>query len=141
MHSSKLLTLLSAFKEDEWRTFESFLKSPYFSNNANLISLFKLIKKRKKDLGSRQLLKEKVSKSLFGTEKYNDKKMRVLMSDLVKQIQCFWEIRVLQNSPNINSILTQKSLIDHNLNKHQLDHFNTQLGLLNAKSNKGEGHY
>lgn len=87
MKSTKLIELLKAFKEKEFLSLENFIASPYFNKNENVVTLFSTLKKYYPDFENEELDKEKIFVKVFGKKKYDDEKMRTLISALMKLIK------------------------------------------------------
>lgn len=89
MINSKVLTILAAFTKDEMRSFEKFIASPYFSVGRSTSAFFLEIKKYYPEFNSPGLEKEKIFANLFPSEKYNEKKLKNLSSDLIRLCEQF----------------------------------------------------
>lgn len=87
MKSTKLIELLRAFKEKEFLSLENFVASPYFNKNENIIKLFSILKNYYPDFENEEIEKEIIFGKIFGRKKYDDEKMRTLISALMKLIK------------------------------------------------------
>jgi len=87
MKSAKLVELLRTFKEKEFLSLENFVSSPYFNKNENVVKLFSILKNYFPDFEHDDLVKEKIFVKIFGKKKYDDEKMRTLISALMKLIK------------------------------------------------------
>lgn len=89
MQDSKLLEILKTFSSKEWKDFEKFVNSPYFSSGRDVSGIYALLKKYYPQFTSENLNKEKVFASLFPKEKFNEKKLKNITSDLTKIAEQF----------------------------------------------------
>lgn len=89
MRDSKLIEILKVFTPDEWKTFEKFVSSPYFSTGRDISGLFNLLKKHSPGFTSGELEKETAYKILFPGESFNEKKLKNVSSDLTKLAEQF----------------------------------------------------
>jgi hypothetical protein len=89
MRESKLIEILKTFTAAEWKTFEKFAASPYFSTGRDVSGLFNLIKKHFPDFSSDELDKEKAYRIIFPAEAFNEKKLKNLSSDLTRLAEQF----------------------------------------------------
>ncbi|HKR04334.1 MAG TPA: hypothetical protein VJY62_06810 [Bacteroidia bacterium] len=94
---NKLQELVYCLNGHEEKTFRIFLSSPYFNTDPSIVNLFEaILKNRKTEIFSKQLL----FKQLFRNKKYDDKKMRYLVSKLTKHIEYFLTMRHIdKNEP------------------------------------------
>jgi hypothetical protein len=77
--------LFKHLSRDEIVKFEKFIKSPYFNNSTKVTELFTLMNIP----GQEKASKQKLFKSLYPSEKYNDVRMRKILSDLNKLFEKF----------------------------------------------------
>lgn len=84
MQNTRLIELLSTFKEKELLGLEDLISSKFFNKNPQIIELFTHIKKHYPDFTSDDLLKQNLYTKIFGRNKYNDEIMRTLISGLMK---------------------------------------------------------
>jgi hypothetical protein len=72
----------------ELKRFSRFIQSSYFNNNASIIPLLDILKRRHPNYDQTALDKEKIYAKIFKT-KYDDGKMRYLMSQLFSLLEKF----------------------------------------------------
>ena len=88
MIGKKLHTLLATFSKVEWAEFESFLQSPFFNENGDLLRLFEYLDRqfgRQNALPDKTAFtREKVWQAIFGNQAYEDVVLRRLTSDLTQ---------------------------------------------------------
>ncbi|MBS1513804.1 MAG: hypothetical protein JSS63_02155 [Bacteroidetes bacterium] len=89
MRDSKLVEILKVFSAKEWKEFEKFVASPYFSSGRDVSGFYSILKKNYPDFTSESLIKENIFSSLFPKEKFNDKKLKNISSDLTKMAEQF----------------------------------------------------
>ena len=117
MQDSKLITILRAFNEDEFKSFETFLASPFFNQSEKLVKFFRLIKPHYPLFRSDKLDKEKLHKALHGKTAYSDPTMRQLISDMFKQLRSFLAHYNLRNDNLAAGVSRYNWLIEHNFEK------------------------
>ena len=89
MKKTKLLQLLQILSVEDLRQIQKILKSPYFTSNSNLLTLFKLLRSHHPDFESHRLQKEIVFKKIFPSLPYSDIKLRNLFSEFTQLIENF----------------------------------------------------
>lgn len=90
MKDTKLLRYYRTFSVEETKEWLTFVQSPYFNTNPNVVQLAKILRSYHPALDQNGLAKERVYKRIFGKEDYRDIKMRKLMSAAVKLIERYW---------------------------------------------------
>ncbi len=103
MHNSKLIRFLKNFSRKELRLFNDFVKSPYFNNNTELVSIFEYIKKFAPLYKNKKLFKENVYMYLYPERKFNEKHLGYLSSDLIKLIEKFVALNRYNKEPILPS--------------------------------------
>lgn len=89
MQDSKLIEVLKVFSAKEWKDFEKFVNSPYFSTGRDVTGLYNILKKHHPEFTSDKLDKEKVFSSLFPGEAFNEKKLKNITSDFTGMAEQF----------------------------------------------------
>ncbi|MBN8571230.1 MAG: hypothetical protein J0M18_16530, partial [Ignavibacteria bacterium] len=89
MQDSKLVEILKVFSPKEWKDFEKFVNSPYFSTGRDVNGLYTILKKHHPEFSSAQLDKKKVFTALFPSEQFNEKKLKNITSDLTGMAEQF----------------------------------------------------
>jgi len=82
MKKSKLIEIISTFSQEELKSFEKFILSPYFTRGRDVSGFFSQIKKIYPDFKSSKINKEIFFNELFPGEKYNQKKLKNLSFEL-----------------------------------------------------------
>lgn len=106
MQDSKLIEIIKLFTQQEIKSFEKFIASPYFSPGRDVSGLFNVLKKYYPGFSSDKLSKENVFTSLFPKEKFNEKKLQNLTSDLIKMAEQF----LVHESIDLNEIEFDETL-------------------------------
>lgn len=89
MQDSKLIEILKVFSPKEWKDFEKFVNSPYFSTGRDVGGLYSILKKHHPEFNSEKLEKENVFSSLFPGEAFNEKKLKNITSDFTGMAEQF----------------------------------------------------
>ena len=76
-----------------------FLNSPYFNQSSLIISLHAYLCSIHPELSPALLDRKKVFTDVFPGESFDDQKMRVFMSRLLRLIERFWVIERIENNP------------------------------------------
>jgi hypothetical protein len=87
---NKLQELVYCLNGHEEKTFRVFLSSPYFNSDKSVLNLFKAMINRRQE---ENFSKRHLFKQLFRNKKYDDKKMRYIISKLTKHIEYFLTMR------------------------------------------------
>ncbi len=82
MQSTILIKLLQSLDKDEFRRFRKFLRSPFFNSNQQILKLYECLYKFYPSFDAPKLTKAQLYKKIFPKEKYQDTRMRNLISDL-----------------------------------------------------------
>ena len=106
MQDSKLIEILKVFSPKEWKDFEKFINSPYFSTGRDLSGLYTILKKQYPEFSSAQLDKEKVFAALFPSEQFNEKKLKNITSDLTGMAEQF----LVNEALSLNEELSEETL-------------------------------
>lgn len=107
MQKSQLIESLSYLSADQFKKFGDFVHSSYHNTNEKLKSLYECIQSSYPDLTSQLLDKKKVYPKLYSNEKYNDDKLRAMMSLLLKLLKDFLVIEHLsQDEESYNKTLS-----------------------------------
>lgn len=122
MEKSKLIVVLKTFTKDEIKSFNDFVRSPFFNNETVLIKLADYLQKHHPTYNSPQIEKEKVFAFLYPGKKYNDGLMRNIISDLLRLAEEFLAVTGFQ-ADNIKKGL---QLLEELYNRKLWNHFQRQ---------------
>lgn len=86
---SKLISILRTLSNKELKRFEEFIVSPFFNKNTNVITLFNLVKKFHPEYEEDKVSAEKIYVKIFPKEKFDEQKLRYVMTDLTKLLEEF----------------------------------------------------
>lgn len=125
MHNTRLIELLRTFKEKEFLGLEDFVTSKYFNKHEDITKLFLAIKKFYPQFESKDLAKQFVFSEVFGKKRYDDEKMRTLISNLMKLVKRFLiQLELEKKAPYANLFLLeqirhrdQENLFEYEYNK------------------------
>lgn len=120
MKNTKLISLLRSFSAKEAMEFEDFLNSPFFNNNNHLLRLYRLIREIYLVKRQTDMTKADFFSKLFPGQSFDDKKLRYLMSDLLKLGYRFLLVRKSELSNPEASLALIEELAERNLDKHYL---------------------
>ncbi len=84
MIKSKLIELLKTFSSFELNELGKFINSPLHNDSKLMIKLYDSLKKYYPDFSNKRLTKENLYTELYGSTKYEDKKLRERLSDMHK---------------------------------------------------------
>ncbi len=108
MHNSKLLLLFKSLDKPKLKKLTDFSKNPYFNTNDKVSLLIKYIIKYAPDFEHDALSKAKCFKSIFPKEKFNDSKLRKVMSRTFKLVEQFILYQEIEQKEHLQeAILTQ----------------------------------
>ncbi|MBK9424657.1 MAG: hypothetical protein KBH11_02810 [Bacteroidia bacterium] len=108
---NKLSELLHSLTISEQKSFETYLNSPFFRCDKELLILFNRL------LSYPNSSKEAAFAHLFPGFPYNDKQMRYLISDLNRHIENFITIKALDKKILLKKAIAAKSLSDRGCEK------------------------
>lgn len=118
MDSSKLIELLKTFDTKEVKQLSEFLASPFFNKNSDIVLLYGYLKNHAPHFPIKRIEKQVVYKAVFPDQQYNDKRLRRLMSALLKLAEEFTGLQKYQSTPGVSNYYIMLSFVDRNLNKH-----------------------
>lgn len=105
MQDSKLINILKTFSADELKSFEKFIASPYFSVGRDVRGLFSVIKKSYPRYLSKEIIKENLYKKLFGSEEFNERKLKNLTASLTFLAEQFLIYSSLSTNETENELI------------------------------------
>ncbi len=108
MHSSKLVSIFKLFDQNEFKQFEKFVLSPYFSSGRDVSGLFKVFRKAYPGFASQDLNRNSIYSKLFKNQKFNERKLKNLTATLTLLAEKF----LIHNNVNISSAEFRLKLAD-----------------------------
>jgi len=113
--NSKFILTLKTLQEDELKSFELWLKSPWCNTNKNLIKLFEKLSKYYPDFDDRRLTKEKLFKQILPNGKFSLRRMNNLLSEAYLAIEKFMIFQNLSNDQVLQKDLLTKEFQQRHL--------------------------
>jgi len=107
MHHSKLIKLLSALSQEEFKKLGRYLQSPYCNSNKKVSHLYTYLDKYFPDFDGPALRKERVFAKLFKDETFNAKKLGNLMSECSLKVEEF----IIDIELKKDELLTKRLLV------------------------------
>ncbi|OFZ00488.1 MAG: hypothetical protein A3K10_01705 [Bacteroidetes bacterium RIFCSPLOWO2_12_FULL_31_6] len=126
MTENKLFSLIKTLSGEEFHWFERYVKSGFFNKRKDLIQLVEAIKKFHPAYDSRNLTEEKLFKSIYPKEKYDNKKLRYILSDTSKLLEEFLIYTELEKESTYKTTLLLRSFNKRNLDKYFLSKQNSE---------------
>lgn len=130
MEKSNLYLVFSALNKTEIRQFGDFVRSPFFNKRQSLIDLFDYLSAtntKSKKIRS----KEAAFAKIFPQKAYDDQKMRLMMSDLLKLLEQFF----IHQSSNKDEIQCQMQLAESFRERKLHKHYSRVLRNIKKKQN------
>jgi len=87
MNNSKLIALLKALNPTEFRQFNRYLKSSFFTQSEDVLRLYAYLRKYYPDFSSPKLEREKAFAYLYPKEKFNGPRLRNLLLKITKILE------------------------------------------------------
>lgn len=117
MKDIKLTAILRTFSREEFREFEKFIESPFFSSGRNLDPLYRALKKFYPDFDSGKFTGENVFALMYKNRDFNITLFRKLISDMTKAAEEFMLQSALRKDPYSEYILKLKEANNRGLAK------------------------
>lgn len=117
MENSLLLTLLNSFEPNELKNFRSFLISPYFNKNKNVIKLFDYLTKMKKS-EFLPVTNEEIHINIFKEEKFNNENTKTIIYLLTRLCEKFLVIKSFEEDETEYNRRLLKIFDKKGLDKH-----------------------
>ncbi len=139
MINSKLISVLSALKKEEFYEFVDFVKSPYYNKKEDLIDLCQLLCNIHPNFDEKNVDRKHVYNKLFTSVTYDEKKLGYMQSDLTKLALNYIYVKAQEQKLSDISylnILSQRKL--HPLFKKESKKIKE---VLERSTNKGANHY
>lgn len=114
MKKSKLIEILSSFSPSEFKSFEKFISSPYFSRGRDVSGLYSYLRPYYPGFDLKYVKKESIFSSLFPGERYNLKKLKNLSFELAHLAEEFLIIESLRKNDTEKQTLLAIQFKDRN---------------------------
>ncbi|MDZ4844419.1 MAG: hypothetical protein SH857_02595 [Chitinophagales bacterium] len=118
MQGSKLIEVLRTFTPKQLRKLEDFIASAFFNKNEDACKFFVAVRKYEPVFTHKNLEKENIWKMAFPKQKYDEKMLGYLMSDIQKLIDKFLAYNKFSEQSIQQEYYLLSSYIDLNLEKH-----------------------
>ncbi|MEO6696056.1 MAG: hypothetical protein ABIY50_03940 [Ignavibacteria bacterium] len=99
MQNLKLTELLLHLSATEFKRLGDFVRSPFHNKNTSAVLLYDLFFRVSNEKTLPGLKREDIHRELFGSKKYNDPKIRSLLSEFKKLVEKFLTLIELENQP------------------------------------------
>ncbi|MBC8173871.1 MAG: hypothetical protein H7X71_08200 [Chitinophagales bacterium] len=87
MFQNKSIVILRTFTPQEMRQFDEYLRSPFFNKNQTIVQLFEILKLNYPLFESQNIERTNLYTRVYGSEKFDEQKLRYLMTDLTKHLE------------------------------------------------------
>lgn len=123
MLNTTLIEILKTFSADEIKSFDDFIRSPYFNKKPTLVKLWDSIKKFSPDYNSNSLKRESIYKHMFPEKEFNYGVMKNLIYDFSRIVEKF----IIIHSKTISNFYDRMQFLTV-LNERRLSkHFEKEL--------------
>ena len=112
MRKSKLIRVISQLNGRDIRNLRKFLRSPFFNHRKDVIDLFEYLIR-----GKDKYQAEKIFVNLFPDEKFNDVKLRLVMSYLFRLVEKYLAVSELMENETAQNALLLQAYKKRNLSK------------------------
>lgn len=112
MQNSKLLRSLGILNAEEMKDLLSFLQSPYFNTNSNIIKLYRVLYPHYPGFKRSKITREKVFARLFSGKEYAHQQMLNLMSEFNRLIEKYLVVKQLEKEELLAEKLLLKTLFE-----------------------------
>lgn len=129
MHTVKILTLLRGLSPTLFRKLGKMVRSPFFTTNDNLVSLYKYLQPHYPAFDAPQLEKQRVFQKLFPKHSYSDIKLRNLLREMTKLVEDLLIYQKLESE----DFERKKMLAEIYQEQQQIDLFEKTIKHLRAK--------
>lgn len=117
IHNSKLIKLLQSLSKEEFRQLGKYINSPFFlKKGKEVLKLYCWLKKYYPSFSSKIISKERIFKKIYPNTTYSDGKIRNLLLDFVKIIECYM-LHIETETDNIE----KKKRLTHIYNKRNIN--------------------
>lgn len=99
--NTKLVALLSTFSRSEWREFRKFLEMAISGPVGRSVELYDILAACYPEFSSPKLSRGFIFDLLFPKQRYEDKKLRYVMTDLFRQAGNYLKFKALENDPQL----------------------------------------
>ena len=141
MRESKIVELLKGMDTTEFRKLGDFVKSPFHNKSENLVLFYDYLSKFSKDFNNVIIDYGKISTFAFLGEKYNETKVRSLISKFVRLVEGFFIFLEFEKNTGYQKVLLLNSLNIRNLPKSFKSALNETLDFQSKQFTRDEDYY
>lgn len=139
--TSKYIKIIQTFTNEELKSFELWLRSPWANSNKNLIKLLDKIKKYYPEFSSPKLTKEKLFYQILPNGKFSDRRMNNILSEGYLAAEKFIIFQNLSKDENLQKNLLTKEFQYRHLEDWFFKDINKEISRLeNTKIKEWEDH-
>mgnify|MGYP001218882127 CR=1 FL=1 len=141
LDNTKLIKLLKTFTPSEFSEFGKFLNSPFHNESPKMQKLFRYFKKYFPDFKGAGFTPEKAFSGIYGNVKYENKKLRERLSDMLSLAENYLAIVNLKNDSVKYKMLTLNEFAKRDLPVHFDKKHRELLAILNGEVFKNENSF
>lgn len=131
--ASKFVQALKTFSEEDLKSFDQWLRSPWFNTNKNVPKLFEKLKKYYPDFDDSKLTKEKLFKQVLPNGKFSGRRMNNLLSEGYLAAERFLIFLNFSTNENLQRDLLTQELQNRHLEDWFFRDVQTEIDRLEAK--------
>lgn len=117
VRESKIVEQLKSFNHNEYKRFGDLVKSPFHNKSESLILLYDYFAKFSKDFEDIYINYEEIADYVLPGEKFNESRVRSLISNFVKLIESFLVFTTFEQYSTYQKTLLLNTLNSRNLSK------------------------
>lgn len=118
MKNTKLIQVLKTFSRKELSEFKLFYRSPYFNKNDRLTRFIDQVMLASPGFSDKKVAKKRIYQSAFPGEKFEDLRMRHMVSDGLKLVERFLVHNRLEENEDEHWLTLVEAYQERNLEKH-----------------------
>ena len=141
MRESKIIELLKGMDITEFKKLGDFVKSPFHNKSENLVLLYDYLSKYSKDFNDVFIDYSKISAFAFPREKFNETKVRTLISKFVRLIESFFIYLEFDKNIGYQKVLLLNTFNMRNMPKSFKFTLNEALNFQSKQFSRDEDYY
>ncbi len=141
MKSSKLIRVIRGLSKNEFRKFGDFIKSPFYNKNEKLSKLYDFLKDTNGEFEFASITKESLAEFVYPETKYDEQKIRTLVSDFIKMVEKFLVVIEEEKNSVFQKVYLVRALIDRNITGSFKTVLRETLDTQNKEFNRDEDYY
>lgn len=114
---TKLVQLLRTWQEEDLKSFDNWLRSPWCNTNKNLIRLFQQLRKYYPDFSSKRITKERLFQKILPDGKFSDRRMNNLLSECYLAAEQFLVFQRFSRNDSLQTDLLLQELQSRHLDE------------------------